>query len=379
MKGLRMKPVSSVDVVPLRAPRQRAEMPGNPSTPIGTGIGKRPNTPATYQKVLDARKRPVRGLWVRNDRFYARVAIPDPGTGVTQMLRVPLEKAGTVAEAQAALRRLLIQREDKVLPPLGQTPKLRDYVPKCFAHYEAAKHEKRVSTLISERAHMNAWLKQLGGVRLHRIIPKMVDQFITRRQAEGAAPRTVNLDVTCLRNVLIRAVKEGLMKSVAFGDHKPLKCEPRKRDLFTDAQVEEICAAGFRSRFNGGELAKPGTTGVPLKNAQQFADFVRLLARCGSRMSETLRLKWSDVQATGRVRLEAPGHRAGVSGPPGAARHLPAHPQACTGPLPTGSAGWAGCAANVSASARVWPRRRKSRTRSRNIWKASSLTEPATG
>ncbi len=82
-------------------------------------------------------------------------------------MRVPLEKAGTVAEAQAALRRLLTQREDKSLPTLGQTPKLNEYVRQYFAHYEQAKHEKRASTLISERAHMNAWLKQLGGVR-HR-------------------------------------------------------------------------------------------------------------------------------------------------------------------------------------------------------------------
>ena len=277
---------------------QRSATPGNPGDPVATDVGKRSSRKGTYQKVFDARKRRVRGLWVRNGRYYARVAVPELGTGVTKVRRVPLEKAGTDAEAKAALRRLLTQREDKSLPTLGQTPKLSEYVPQYFAHYEQAKHEKRVSTLSSERAHMNAWLKQLGGVRLHRITPKMVDRFITRRQAEGAAPRTVNLDVICLRNVLNRAVKEGLMKAVTIGDHKPLKCEPRKRKLFTDAEVEEICAAGFRPRFTGGKLAKPGTTGVPLKNAQQFADFVRLLACCGSRMSETLRLKWSDVHWT---------------------------------------------------------------------------------
>ena len=261
-------------------------------------IGKRPYRRGAYQKVLDASKRPVRGLWVRNGRYYARVAVPELGTGVTKVCRVPLEAAGTDAEAQAALRRLRTQREDKSLPTLGQTPKLSEYVPQYFAHHEQAKHEKRASTLNSERAHLNAWLKVLGGVRLHRITPKMVDSFIARRQAEGASPRTVNLDVICLRNVLNRAVKEGLMKAVTIGDHKPLKCEPRKRDLFTDAQVEAICAAGFRPIFAGGKLAKSGEPGVPLKNAQQFADFVCLLARCGSRMSETLRLKWSDVHWT---------------------------------------------------------------------------------
>ena len=69
-----------------------------------------------------------------------------------------------------------------------------------------------------------------------------------------------------------------MIKAVTSGDHKPLKCEPRKRDLFTDAQVEAICAAGFHPVFAGGKPAKSGEPGVPLKNAQQFADCVRLLA-----------------------------------------------------------------------------------------------------
>lgn len=277
---------------------QRDATPGNPGAPADNMEGKRPSRRGTYQKVHDARKRPVRGLWVRNGRYYARVAVQNPGTGIAKVLRVPLEKAGTDAEAQAALRRLLIQREDRSLPTLGQTPKLSEYVPQYFAHYEQAMHEKRPSTLNSERAHLSHWLKQLGGVRLHRLTSKMVDQFIAQRQAAGAAPRTVNLEVICLRNVLHRAVKEGLLKAVTIGDHKPLKCKPHQRALFTDAQVEAICAAGFRPVFAGGKLAKSGEPGVPLKNAQQFADFVRLLARCGSRMSETLRLKWSDVHWT---------------------------------------------------------------------------------
>ncbi|MEN9574764.1 MAG: hypothetical protein RL514_2619 [Verrucomicrobiota bacterium] len=85
---------------------QSRETPGNPGTPVGSVLNKRPHRPATYQKVLDARKHPVRGLWVRNGRYYARLAIPDPDTGVTQIRRVPLEAAESDAEAQAALRRL---------------------------------------------------------------------------------------------------------------------------------------------------------------------------------------------------------------------------------------------------------------------------------
>ena len=35
----------------------------------------------SFAKVLDGRKHPVRGLWVRNGRFYAQLAIEDPNTG----------------------------------------------------------------------------------------------------------------------------------------------------------------------------------------------------------------------------------------------------------------------------------------------------------
>lgn len=92
---------------------------------------------------------------------------------------------------------------------------------------------------------MNAWLKHLGGVRLHRITPSMVDQFITRRQAEGAAPRTVNLDVICVRNLLSRAVTEEVLKVVTIGKRKPLKGNAREREISIHAQIEAVCAAAF--------------------------------------------------------------------------------------------------------------------------------------
>src|SRR4029453_2068170 len=43
--------------------------------------------------------------------------------------------------------------------------------------------------------------------------------------------------------------------------------------------INRICEAGLKASKNGIE----------------FGDYVRLMAYCGSRMSETLRLKWSDV------------------------------------------------------------------------------------
>ena len=59
---------------------------------------------------MDGRKRPIRGLWQRNQKFYARISVEDPGTGRKQVRRVPLA-AATAAQAQADLRRLVTKRE----------------------------------------------------------------------------------------------------------------------------------------------------------------------------------------------------------------------------------------------------------------------------
>lgn len=279
---------------------QPSETPGNPGAPVGSVLSKRPHRPATYQKVLDARKHPVRGLWVRKGRYYARLAVPDPDTGVTQVRRIPLEAATSDAEARAALNRLHTQREDQDLPALREAPKLKDYVEEYFI---AVKDAKRAGTLTTERANLNAWIEQIGGVRLHHINRAMINKFITRRLKDGASKRTVNLAVICLRNVLKRAIDDHWVKSLPTQNLRPLKWKAPKRPLFTDADLEAICTSAFRPLFNGGELAGCDEPGVPLKNAQQFADFVRLLACCGSRMSETLRLKWTDVK-WGKDQLE---------------------------------------------------------------------------
>ncbi len=80
-----------------------------------------------YQKVVDGRKRPIRGLWQRNGRFYARLSIEDTQTGRKTVRRVPLVGVSTVAEATAALRKLETQRAESNLPVIRRTPKFDDY------------------------------------------------------------------------------------------------------------------------------------------------------------------------------------------------------------------------------------------------------------
>jgi hypothetical protein len=51
---------------------------------------------AEFTKVLNGRKQPIRGLWVRNGRFYAQLTFEDGNTGEKKTRRVALvEKAGS--------------------------------------------------------------------------------------------------------------------------------------------------------------------------------------------------------------------------------------------------------------------------------------------
>ena len=64
-------------------------------------VSPRQHRAARYTKVLDQRKRPIRGLWERNGRYYAQITMEDQVNGVKQVRRVPLEGATTGAQAGA--------------------------------------------------------------------------------------------------------------------------------------------------------------------------------------------------------------------------------------------------------------------------------------
>lgn len=234
----------------------------------------------SYQKVFDDRKRRVRGLWRRNDWFYARLVTVDAHTGRKSAKRVRLETARTVAEARIALQDLQKDRRDHNLPVLKRSPRLAEYWEKYFAYYASVKDAKRLSTLHREKSARRNWLKHLGEIRLNEITRAQLNGYLAKRQAEGKKPRTVNLDLIALRNVLKRAIDDGLLKSLPMENLRPLKVNQVKRPLVAPEQLENLYAAALA------HLPRAGQT---------LADALRLMACCGSRIAETLRLRWADV------------------------------------------------------------------------------------
>ncbi len=234
-----------------------------------------------YQKVLNGRKQPVRGLWQRNGRFYARLSVEDPNTGVKQVRRVPLdpETISTIPQAQAELRRLQTHRESNSLPTLKQTPKFRDYAKTYINYLREAKDTKRASTIGKEEAALELWSAHLGGSRLDKINRAMINAFIAKRQGQGRSGRTVNLDVIAFRNLFKRAVDDGWVQRLPTENLRPLKWSSPKRELVSFQELEALCEAAAKAT----------------KNAVQFIDYVKLMAFSGTRRDETLRLRWADV------------------------------------------------------------------------------------
>ena len=248
-----------------------------------------------YQKVYDGRKQPIRGLWIRNGRFIARIKAENTSGKKELHWRVlgsDENPVTTVAQAKEAYRKLLTQRDDGKLPILKRTPKFADYAQEYLKLIE---NKKRPATVSKERSTLNHWIEHIGALRIDQIRKRHVTAVIEKRLEDGIAGRTVNLDVIALRNVIKRAIDDEYLTDSPLKNLRPVETETKSRDLVNAEQIDRLCNAAFECRYFRKRLAKPGEPGKPLKNAQQFADYIRLMAACGSRRDETLRLRWSGV------------------------------------------------------------------------------------
>jgi hypothetical protein len=108
---------------------------GDESTSNGTEAAEatsstRLHRGGTYQRAVDSRKRPIRGLWIRNGKYYARLSVQDPATGRKHVRRVRLKQEGegangamnledvtSLAVARQVFQKLKTQRDDKTSRP----------------------------------------------------------------------------------------------------------------------------------------------------------------------------------------------------------------------------------------------------------------------
>lgn len=247
----------------------------NPSETHPDKPSKAPKKKFNFTKVKDNRGREIRGLWERNGRYYARLAVVNPKTGKKSTSRIPLEDVKTVAQARNALEDLKKERREGELRVVGQTPYLKDFVETYFSTVQG----KRPSTLRRERGSLNAWTSYMGTVRLSDITPKHIHGFISYRKSQGLTNRTVNLDLITITQVLKKAQDFHHIRSLPTENVRQLRHVAVRRSLITLKDIRQLCDAALEES----------------KNGVQFSDYIHFMAFAGSRRNETLRVKWSDV------------------------------------------------------------------------------------
>lgn len=258
----------------------------------------RPSHVASFAKALDGRKQPIRGLWIRNGRFYAQLTIEDPITGQKKVRRVALaddedKPVATVAAAVDRMERLKDKRDDDDLPTLGRTPTFTQYADDYLRYIKTGAGTKKPATVAKEETHLKGWKAHLGAIRLNKIRPVHVSAFIRKRLEKNISRRTIKLDVIVLRNVLKRARDvDAHIRALPIppGLNAELKSATPKRPLFTHDMLETLCAAATGTKKN-----KQGKRAPLTKNSTLFVDYVRLLAFSGARRNEALALRWDDV------------------------------------------------------------------------------------
>ena len=249
---------------------------------------------AQFIAVRDSRKRAVPGLYQRNGRFYAQLWVSrDDGKKTARKFPLLTPDGAPVAnlsEAKESAEVLRNDRREKNLPTSGHKPKFADCIETYFLKPVTA--GKKPDTLKLERWALNRWKEHLGDVRIDRIDAAAIAALRDKRLRGGTHPRTVNLDLIALRNVLKQAMEDGYLREMPKA--KTLKVPPApKRALLSAKEFDALLAA------------------VPVaceKNAVQFADYLRFLAFTGAREVEALKVRWSDVDFTaGQVTIGTDG------------------------------------------------------------------------
>jgi integrase len=138
---------------------------------------------------------------------------------------------------------------------------------------------KKADTLVTEHVHLKQLVESLGHLTLDKIRPYHVTAHLQKLKDRKKANRTCNLALVVLRNALKNAKIDGFIKTLPVDGIPWQRSEKKARRLFTREDVDLFCRAALTASRNG----------------LQFADYVRLLALCGAREQETIKLRRADV------------------------------------------------------------------------------------
>ena len=241
----------------------------------------------------DSRNRRVKGLQIRNDRFYA-LLWSDIGGGKKGARRFPLldsegNPCQTLNDAKEALEIMRHTRRTGDLPSVGRKPNMAAAVAE-YLESETLKG-KSESTQGKEDRALQMWKSFLGeSARLDSIATHHISGFkalrrkggmIAGKKREPASLRTVQIEFMILGNFL-RFCKSERNWITRLPDFP----EWRRMEIPTPPRRPLISPEGFHALLDGC---------AGLKNGVQLSDLLKLLAYSGAREQEALRLRWPHI------------------------------------------------------------------------------------
>jgi integrase len=241
----------------------------------GTKMSGENHNAARFVAVRDSRKRKIRGLVRRGEKFYAQMRILGANSK-SRPVRIPLE-ATSLADAQKELEKKRTENRKGEMHLPGHRPKFETLVADYLRSAQFL--GKKLGTRENEIQALNRWIAHLGGIRVDWIKPARMSDFRDRRKAQGVSARTINLDLVAFNNAMAYAVEKGWL-TVAPRLKKLKEREPAKRTLLMAGDIERLLKA-----------CVPKVT----KNAQELRFYLRFLLLSGAREAEALRVRWQDV------------------------------------------------------------------------------------
>ena len=277
-------------------------------TPVASVASK--NHDGQFTPARDYRNRRVKGLQVRNGRFYALLwTLKEDGRKGSR--RFPLfdeskEPCRSLVNAQKALEILRTDRREGNLPSGGRKPGLTAAVQEYL--HSTDHTSKAENTRDKEVRSLDLWTRHLGWeTRIDAITQQMISGFKSRRLTGGkiggkelkpSHPRTVHNDFVAFRNFLRYAKAEkGWIKTIPeFPEWKRKEIPKPKRRALIEPEKFKALIECCRAKHEGA-LGEDVPT---IRNGEQLADFLLLLAYTGAREQEGLKLRWSHVDFENR-------------------------------------------------------------------------------
>lgn len=142
------------------------------------------------------------GLWKRGRRYWTQTVVN--GVWIRRPLCPPGSTRGTTSwqEAVRLEKELIRAALEETLAPQGHSIRLFEAIEDYLRAKESTANSRRVVQFNRER--LAAVKRLVGDVRLSTITARTIEAFQAKRRLEGAANRTINMDVGALRQVLKR-------------------------------------------------------------------------------------------------------------------------------------------------------------------------------